>query len=575
MKTITQYLKVATIRRWTALTFTAWGLLVSWQAGAAVGSWIPLSKTAGATGGHMLLLSDGTVMVQNATGSNWFQLMPDSTGGYTNGNWRTNLSPMSTSRQFYSSVILPDGRVFVAGGEHHNPLETNNGEIYNPLNDHWTTTASVPTVDFRDSESEVLSNGNVLIHPVRIGTNAPRVTLIYNPTLDSWAPNPPSSLVGQGEASWVKLPDDSILTIEARTSERYIPSLNQWVADAAVPVNTYSNSEIGAGFLLPDGRAFFLGGSGKTAIYTPSPLGGTNKGMWAQGTNIPDGRVTSDIPAAMMANGKILCAVGSSSPNGGSPAPTWFYEYDYAVAPSNAFTLTSSPGNPTVGSSYPTSGYNLSLLDLPDGTILFSDAAGPTDPYGQLYVYKPGTPPLAAGKPAISSITANIAGVSYHLTGTLFNGISEGAAFGDDAQMASNYPLVRFTDGLGNVYYGRTYNWSSTGVMTGSTPVTTEFTVPGNVPAGNYSLAVVANGIASDPVSFTYSGPVWVDFNYSSIFGFYFGTYTEPYNTLASGVSAVASGGTIALKPGSSSETLTINKAMIITAVGGPATIGH
>lgn len=109
--------------------------------------------------------------------------------------------------------------------------------------------------------------------------------------------------------------------------------------------------------------------------------------------------------------------------------------------------------------------------------------------------------------------------------------------------------------------------------MTGSTPVTTEFAVPGWVPPGTYSLAVIANGNPSDPVSFTYNGPVWVDFNY--IVGTENGSYSEPYDTLSKGVSAVSSGGTIAIKPGLSHETMTISAPMTITAVGGAATIGQ
>jgi hypothetical protein len=88
------------------------------------------------------------------------------------------------------------------------------------------------------------------------------------------------------------------------------------------------------------------------------------------------------------------------------------------------------------------------------------------------------------------------------LTGTLLNGISEGAAYGDDAQMNSNYPLVRLTNSAGNVYYERTYNWSSTGVMTGNKLVTTEFTNSAALPPGIYSLVVVANGFSSAPFSF-------------------------------------------------------------------------
>jgi hypothetical protein len=88
------------------------------------------------------------------------------------------------------------------------------------------------------------------------------------------------------------------------------------------------------------------------------------------------------------------------------------------------------------------------------------------------------------------------------LTGTLLNGISEGAAYGDDWQMNCNYPIVRLTDAAGNVYYAYTFNWSSTSIMTGNTPETTEFRLPPGLAAGTYSLVVVANGNSSAPVSF-------------------------------------------------------------------------
>jgi Kelch motif protein len=572
MKPNTRNLKVPTTRRWPGLAFAAVGVLVSWQAGGAVGSWIPLeTKVPGTNAGHMLLLSDATVMVQQGVTSNWWRLTPSSTGGYTNGTWAP-LSPMSTSRKFYSSDVLRDGRVFVAGGEHNNPVQTNNGEIYNPLNDRWTLTPSAGDVNFSDSGSVVLSDGTVLVHPVNSGTNPAKVNMIYSPGSDSWIVGP-TNIGPPNEASWVKLPDDSILTVDRGTtnSERYIPSLNQWIKDADLPVALFANSEIGAAFLLPDSRAFFLGASGRTALYSAS--GTTNQGSWAAGPDIPDGRFADDAPAAMMSNGKILCVVGTNAPNGGSTGSLWFVEYDYSIGTTGAFQRTSSPTDSAVDSFLRAASYDLSLLDLPDGTVLFSKGNGTPDPAGLLYVYRPGTPPLPAGKPTITSITAKIAGVSYHLTGTKLNGISAGAAFGDDAQMDSNYPIVRLTDSGGNVFYARTYNWSSTGVMTGSRPVTTEFDVPGTVPPGTYSLAVVANGNPSAPVSFTYNGPVWVDFNYT--IGPENGSYAEPYDTLVKGTNNVSSGGTIAIKPGSSLETMTISKPMTITAVGGAATVGH
>jgi len=104
------------------------------------------------------------------------------------------------------------------------------------------------------------------------------------------------------------------------------------------------------------------------------------------------------------------------------------------------------------------------------------------------------------------------------LTGYGLNGISAGAAYGDDAQMNSNYPLVRMTNSAGQVYYARTYDWTSTGVMTSNEVVSTEFALPSSLPAGTYSLVVVANGIASGPVPFTFplTAPIITNFNFSA-----------------------------------------------------------
>lgn len=568
------------MRRGIVLTLAVQSLLLVRQAGA-VGTWLPLANTPGTYGGHMLLLSDATVMVQSGGTQNWFRLTPDSTGGYINGTW-TNLAPMGYNRFGYASVVLRDGRVFVAGGESpdNGPQQTNS-QIYDPVNNNWIPTGSAGSVAFNDSGSVILPDGTVLVHP-KLYTNQAPITMLFDPTHKSWTVGPHTK-GPQAETSWVKLPDDSIVTIDrnSTTSERYIPVLNDWFQDGSVPINMWGGGETGAALLLPDGRAFFLGASGHTAIYTASPLGGTNAGTWAQGPDIPDGRFADDCPAAMMVNGKILCAVGASAPNGGSPPPMWFYEYDYN---DHKFHQAASPGNPVIGSSFNYS--HAHFLDLPDGTVLFSD---PGDPAGQLYVYQPDTLPLTSGKPTIKSVSVNGDG-SLHLSGTLFNGISQGASFGDDWQQDSNFPLVRFTAASGKVFYGRTSNWSSTGVMTSSKIVSTESTVPAAVAGfpGTYLLQVVANGNASDPFVLVVNGnpsdpftlyepAVWVDFNYSG--SPQLGTYPNPFPTLAQGVTAVPSGGIIAFKanvqPSVSHETKTISKPMTLIAVGGPATIGQ
>ena len=457
----------------------------------AQGTWTTLNNTApDPNGGVMLLLSDGTVIAKAEGGSDfygdiWDKLTPDIHGSYVNGTW-TTIAPMHDTRLYFSSQVLMDGRVFIAGGEYGSGGFY--AETYDPQTDKWTKAPNQGQF-ISDANSEILPDGRVLVALVAT-TNR---TAIFNPVSNTWATGPICH-GAHNESAWVKLPDNSILMVNfnVRTSERYIPSLNQWVVDATVPVSLYEpfSGETGAGFLLPDGRAFFLGASGHTAIYTPS--GNTSRGTWIAGPNIPNAQGTPDAPGAMMVNGKIICAV-SPIPNAGVLAPpTSFYEFDYL---SNSFTQSNSPGGGSFSSFSPC--YTTNMLDLPDGTVLYGEQGNT-----EYYVYSPDGTPLASGKPTINNITQNACSL-FTITGTLFNGISEGAAYGDDGQMATNYPIVRLTSGT-NVYYARTFNWNRTGVQTGTLADTTHFTVPSTLPHAMYSLVVVANGISSDPVSFIY-----------------------------------------------------------------------
>jgi hypothetical protein len=490
---------VAQIILWVCL-----GIASFFSFGAsAAGVWTPLVNPAPDGVELMLLLPDGSVMVADQPGGNdfsasWFLLRPDDHGSYVNGSW-SQLSDMNDTRLDYSSIILTNGQVFVAGGEYGTGLATS--EIYDPLMDTWTylpvpTSLLDPTLPspevgenqgFYDSIAKILPSGQVLIAPD--GANIYGGTLLFNPSTSTWSAGPRTikkAYPDQAEASWVKLPDDSILTVDpsSTNSERYVPSQNQWIKDANLPVNLCTNGEMGPAVLLPNGKAFFFGATGHTALYTPS--GDTNPGIWIAGPDIPNGLISPDAPAAVLANGKVLCAV---EPPPIYSAPTSFFEYDWV---SNIFNAVDGP----TGSSYFAAPYYTKMLDLPDGSVLFS-----TGGYSQLFVYQPDGPSIVSGKPVISGITYNSTTDSYLLTGKLLNGISEGATYGDDAQMDSNYPLVRLMDSANNVYYARTYNWNSTSVQAKSRLVSTQFVLPGNLPQANYSLVAVANGIASDPVT--------------------------------------------------------------------------
>jgi hypothetical protein len=457
----------------------------------AGGTWASLANSPPSGVNHAMVLSDGTIYADNGNGY-CFRLTPDNHGSYQNGTW-SRLSSMNYSRMFFASAVLTNGNVFVAGGE--DGAGRRHAELFDPLNNVWTKIPDPsPGPAFSDAIGKILPNGNVLVAAVSLFGGC----VIYNVAGNSWLPA--ASAQNQNEVCWVKLPNDTIITIDtgSQNSEHYVPSSNQWVSDGTVPVVIYGyGAELGAGFLLPNGTVFYIGGSTNTAIYTPGATP-SSAGSWVAGPPMVFGTNqlgAVDAPAAMMANGRILCALG---PVGGFNGPTSFYEYDYVA---NAFTAVNAPGG---GSTYtPSAPFGTSMLCLPDGNVLFIGGQNSQS----LYVYTPDGTPLAVGQPGIYTLTTNANG-SYHLTGTNFNGISEGAAYGDDEQMDSNYPLVRMTNSTsGNVYYARTYNWTSTSVQTGSRVIATEFVLPQNLPSGSYSLVVVANGNPSPPTNFVYSPP--------------------------------------------------------------------
>jgi autotransporter-associated beta strand protein len=460
------------------------------------GTWLPLTNSAPNAIGTMLLLPNGTVMAQEGGSSAWDQLTPDSTGSYINGTW-SSLAAMSENRLYYASVVMPDGRVFVLGGEYSGPSSaqnlTNTGEIYNPTLNTWKSISNFPQSHFGDDPGEMLSNGQILL-----GYLSGPQTYRYDPSSDTYIPTAGSKLRNDptDEESWVKLADGSLLSYDIfasagstpGTAQRYIPSQDQWVdaSGSGVPVvltnSTSFGDELGPAILLPDGRAIFIGANSNTAIYTPATS--TTPENWSAGPTTPNGMGADDAPGALLPNGDLLYCADTPLFNG----PTDIFDFNYT---NNTITQVSTPTALT--NQLGGSAYTDRMLVLPNGQMLFSTGSS------QLWIYTPtGSAPVSS-QPTISGIT-NIGsnGQNFTLAGTQITGMSEGGTYGDDVQMASNYPIVALQNGSA-LTYTQTSNWSTAWVQTGSTPETTDFQ---SIPGGAYYLSVSAAGISSNPVLF-------------------------------------------------------------------------
>jgi hypothetical protein len=228
----------------------------------------------------------------------------------------------------------------------------------------------------------------------------------------------------------------------------------------------YPPGEIGPAILRPDGTVFATGsysssgsGAGHTAIYD------TKTAKWSVGPDFPNGDNAGDSFAVLLPSGNVLVEGGFSS-----------YEW-------NGTNLIQTLA--TFGS----------LIVLPTGQVL----VGGTEVYNPTGTYD------AAWAPTITSVASSLnRGATYRIAGTQFNGLSQAAAFGDEFETATNYPLVRITNSsTGHVFYAKTHNHSTMAVATGSAIVSTNFDVPATAEMGASTLEVVANGIPSLPVSIT------------------------------------------------------------------------
>ena len=492
------------LRKFTsfALLLFSFCIVCSTDVSAQTGMWAPLTTPSPHYNeGVMLLLTDGTVICKTSSGgvdvsgsenlgNVWDRLTPVN-GSYINGTW-SSIAAMDSPRLYFSSQVLRDGRVYVCGGEYGGGGKF--GEIYNPRTNTWAFTGTggsgtghpFPN-DVSDANSEMLPDGTIL--QASVDESGVNWNYIYDPIANTYTRGP-NCLGVDNEAVWVKLPDNSVLFMDNynQTSERYIPATNTWIADATAPENLFDpyGFEAGAAFLLPNGKVWFIGSLPNTLYYTPS--GTTAPGTWTAGPSIPIAQGAPDASATMLPNGHVLLTL-SPTPSyyNHFPSPTSYYEFDYTT---NSFTPV---GAPEGGTTTAAGTFISNMLVLPDGNVLFCDQGN-----DQYYVYTPGSGPLPAGKPAIATIT-RVNCDTFQATGTLFNGISEGAAYGDDWQMNTNFPIVRLTDGA-NIYYATTYNWNRIGaVATGSLPDTCIFQLPAGLPVNTYSVTVIANGNPSAP----------------------------------------------------------------------------
>lgn len=441
-----------------------------------------------ASAGHTMLMTNGEVLIQRPNSPYWYGLVPDATGSYVNGSWKQQATmPAGYAPLYYASAILPDGRMVVSGGEYNGSntlVWTNQSAIYDITRNAWTSIAPpAGWSSIGDAPSVVTPNGTFVV-----GNCCSTQAAYLNPTTLKWTATGADKSGSNNEEGWTLLPSGLVLTADIATepgSETLNPATGTWSSAGTLPVNVTYEGEIGPQILRQNGHVLVIGADGLTAIYNPSA-----GNHWTQGPTLPtyNGRQLEidDGPAALLPDGDVVMV---ASPAGGGP-PAIFLDFS-----ASGSSLTAIAGPPNAASDV---AYYYNLLVLPTGQILASDFSNDVE------IFTPGGTPNAAIAPTIDSAPASVTpGSTYTIAGVGFNGVSQTNAYGDDAQQATNYPLVQIINAASHrVTYARTHAFSSMAVASPA-KVSAQFDVPPTTPTGKSSLVVIANGIASHAITIT------------------------------------------------------------------------
>jgi hypothetical protein len=465
----------------------------------APATWNPVPGVPTIYAGTSLLLTDGTVMVQDAGAGDWWKLTPDATGSYRNGTW-SQLASMPNGYQplYFASAVLPDGRVIVEGGEYqaYQPAWQTLGAIYDPVADTWTSVDPPSGWDtIGDAQSVVLADGRFML-----ANCCTEDAAILDPRTLSWTPFGTGKADINDEEGWTLLWNGKVLTVDTNNltdldhTEIFDPRTATWSSAGDTPVLLADQNaqgtgswEMGPQVLRPDGTVFAAGATGHSAVYHPS-------GKWTAGPDLPviagQGQLDiADGPAALLPNGHVLMV---ASP-GVYEAPAHVLDFD-----GRTITEVGAPPQAPYDSSY-----NAMLLVLPTGEILFTDQSNDVEIYAST-----GEPDCGAA-PQVDegSLPEALApGKTYELGGTQLHGISQAVAYGDDVQAATNYPLVRIRNrATGHVTFARTHDFTTMSIAPGLYS-RAKFDVPSGIETGASDLEVVANGIHSQPVPVNVGG---------------------------------------------------------------------
>jgi MYXO-CTERM domain-containing protein len=265
------------------------------------------------------------------------------------GPFWTQTGSMGEARSGNAAVLLPSGKVLVAGGAHFQPgnpsdegytsIPTATAELYDPVAGTWSYTGTMSEPRWGPTATLLLS-GKVLV----TDGSGDATAELYDPTTGVWSPTGSMSEARLGHSTTL-LPSGKVLVAGGMSdqqpalssAELYDPAMGEWS-----PTGSMLNPRAGgdAATLLPSGEVLVSGGftgNNSTVAFAAAELYDPSTGTWRATGFMTTPRVVGE--GFVLPTGKVLVVGGAIF---ASDSNTYFTSAELYDPVSETWTATAS-----------------------------------------------------------------------------------------------------------------------------------------------------------------------------------------------------------------------------------------